>query len=113
MSVDLPAPFSPTIAWTSPEQTVRSTLLRTRWPANDFPSPLASSRTALSPSTGRGSTEWLSLVVTARDHSRFDRLLTGIRCRLERSPAASDPFVGIFRNDRGAVRKAQCLARLI
>src|SRR3954468_20252885 len=34
--VDLPAPFSPTIAWTSPARRSRSTPCRTCTPTNDF-----------------------------------------------------------------------------
>src|SRR5215813_11415151 len=40
MRVDLPAPFSPTSAWTSPPRTVKSMSRRTVTPANDFATPL-------------------------------------------------------------------------
>src|SRR6266850_3144712 len=36
MRVDLPAPFSPTSAWISPERTEREIPLRTRLPSNSF-----------------------------------------------------------------------------
>src|SRR5262249_26935457 len=36
MSVDLPAPFSPTSAWTSPRASSKDTPLSARRPANDF-----------------------------------------------------------------------------
>src|SRR5205807_3766423 len=36
MSVDLPAPFSPTRAWTSPALKSNETTLSARTPANDF-----------------------------------------------------------------------------
>src|SRR6478672_3717383 len=41
ISVDLPAPFSPTIAWTSPASTSNDTPRRARMPAYAFESPAA------------------------------------------------------------------------
>ncbi|WP_244461190.1 hypothetical protein, partial [Microbispora triticiradicis] len=48
MSVDLPAPFSPTTAWTSPADTSRSTPPSTRTPRKLLPMPvILSTRLAL------------------------------------------------------------------
>src|SRR5882762_6688850 len=44
ISVDLPAPFSPTSAWTSPAASVKVTRVSARTPANDFVMESASRR---------------------------------------------------------------------
>src|SRR4051794_4037879 len=46
MSVDLPAPFSPTRAWTRPRCSVKSTPARATTPANALRMPRISSRAA-------------------------------------------------------------------
>ena len=45
ISVDLPAPFSPTSAWTSPAASSNETPLSARTPANDFVIEVADSST--------------------------------------------------------------------
>src|SRR6185437_3165880 len=102
MSVDLPAPFSPTIACTSPGMTSRSTPSRTRLPTNALPTPSARSRggrrAAASP--GPSGTTRRGLLFPA-----------GIGSRLEIAPAAADPLVCVRLNYSRAVRKNKLLSR--
>ncbi len=69
ISVDLPAPFSPTRAWTSPARTSRSTDLRARTPGKVFS--MAVRRRAMAPATSS-----LSGVMTGDAFAAVE-LLTG------------------------------------
>src|SRR5438876_11795922 len=53
ISVDLPAPFSPTSAWTSPAASAKETPFSARTPANDFEREAASRRGNGTDDTGR------------------------------------------------------------
>src|SRR5476651_2194887 len=58
ISVDLPAPFSPTSACTSPERRSKETPVSAWTPANDFVMPSASSSSGRTASGVRGPAEW-------------------------------------------------------
>src|SRR6478736_5366919 len=89
MSVDLPAPFSPSSAWTSPGRTSKSTWSLARTPGKDLTTPTASRAAGMAGVVMAGPDRPGSRISRQRRQLAVDALVPPVHARLALRPGGA------------------------